>query len=131
MFPDAQDIINRVEQKALKKAGEGVLRFFLNTFTKEGFYDNGEFIPWAQRKNLMNKKPILYKTGDLKKAFHIEYSKSEFKIFNTKEYSKYHNEGTEHLPKRPIIYDDKKVSEIINKAVEEELDKIFNNLPKK
>jgi hypothetical protein len=126
MLPNAQDIIKQVEQKALKKAGEGVLRFFLNTFTKEGFYNEGDFIPWVVRKDLKNKKPILYKTGDLKKAFHIEYSKSEFTISNTKDYSKYHNEGTDKMPKRPIIYDDVKVEEIIEKAVFEELDKIFN-----
>jgi phage gpG-like protein len=125
MLPSNTDIHNAIEQKALQKAGAGTLKFFLNNYTHQGYYEEGSFLPWKKRKDLKNEKPILYKSGDMKKSFHVEYGKGNFTVSNTKSYSKYHNEGTEHLPKRPILYDDVKIQKIIEDAVFFELDKLF------
>lgn len=126
MLPDASDIIRRVESKATQKAGKAVLKFFLDNYTNEGYYLNGTFTPWSRRRNPENKKPLLWDTGDMKKSFHIQFGTNSFKILNTAPYSKYHQGGTPNMDKRPILYDDKKIEEIIETIVDEEFNKIFN-----
>lgn len=124
-LPSNEEIINRIESKATKKAGDAVLLYFIKNFSNEGYVADSTFVRWKDRKDTKNKKPLLYDTGDMKKSFHLELGKGFFMISNTKEYSKYHQSGTEHMPKRQMLYTDKNIDKIIEDAVIAEFDKLF------
>lgn len=129
------DIKKQVEQfvdkQLTQRVGKKLLKFYIDNYTHEGFYDNGSFQKWAQRKDKKNTNPILYKTGTMKQSFHVEYPEDGvIQVSNTAEYAKYHQEGTTKMPARPILYDDEKVRELIEEETLNELNefitKIFN-----
>jgi phage gpG-like protein len=129
-LPNENEIKNVIETKVIRNVGQKVVQFFIKNYSKEGYFQNNTFVPWSQRKK-DTKKPLLYDTGDMKKSFTVAYPvKGEFTVSNTAEYSKYHQEGTDKMPKRPILYDDKQVEEIIEGAVFDELDKLFAKFKK-
>lgn len=118
-------IDGRVLQKVSKKVGKKVLKHFLDNYSKEGQDDkNGNFQRWADRKNKKNKKPLLVKSGRMKKSFNISFSKNGFEIENVAKYAKYHQYGTENLPEREMLYNSKEVGKIII----EEIDKVVLEL---
>lgn len=107
--------IKRVFRMTAKKMGGRAIKFYLESYSKEGKTDKG-FTPWAKRKDKNNKKPILVDTRTMKKSFHLSTDKASFKIENTAPYAIYHNEGIGQK-KREIIYE----SEKLNKEIEDEL----------
>jgi phage gpG-like protein len=117
---------DQISSLLIQKVGPKVLKFFLDAYSNEGYWENGKFRGWKPIKK-DHGDPVLYKSGKMKQSFDIEYVDNKtFNITNTAEYSSYHNNGTGKIPQRPIIYDDKKVDELIASEVEKELDKILN-----
>lgn len=92
------------------KIAKTAIKFFQKNYSKEGKMDKG-FTRWKVRKKETG-KPLLYKTGKMKKAFKITYKGADsFIIKNTANYSGFHNEGDGNLPKREILYDSEELWE--------------------
>ena len=123
-------ILNTINQKALQKSGEKVLYYLLNNYSKEGYSLNDNFTKWQPLKNPRPKpytdNPILYKTGNMKKSFRLTYDIASFTIDNEMYYSIYHQNGTDKMPARPILYEDSNIEKIIKDCVFDELDKMFS-----
>lgn len=118
MAIDFKKGLNRVFRQTAKRTGLIAMKFYLESYSKQGKTDN-TFQPWAKRKDKTNKKPILVDTRTMKKSFHLSTNNNNFKIENTADYAIYHNEGSGsgNLPKREILYE----SKTLNKEIEKEL----------
>lgn len=113
------DII-KIRNKMAKKA----VKFFQVNFTKQGKRDSG-FTRWKDRQVSTN-KPMLFDTGKMKKSFKIvNKSVDIFQIINTADYSGFHNEGTENLPKREILYESEELMGELNDIILDEVSKIL------
>ncbi len=125
---DAIDLIidykdKKVNDLITQRVGRVLLKFFIDTYSKESYYYNNNLTPWAARQNRNNPKPLLYDTGNMKSNFHIQYGVSKFTLINTVPYAVYHQEGTEYIPSRPILYADKKVIDLIKSTAVAEVTK--------
>jgi hypothetical protein len=81
--------------------------FFVASFDKQG-WDNGSVTPWAPRKGKVTNKPILVKTGALRRAVSASIRNTSFqsvKLVVALPYAKYLNEGTDRMPKRQFVGD--------------------------
>jgi phage gpG-like protein len=107
------------------KVTEHSMRFFLANYSKEGTDMNG-FVRWSKRKKDTGKR-ILYDTGNMKKSFKIvNQSSSKAKIINTADYSGFHQNGTDVMPARQIMYKSKTLDKEVEKLIIKEIDKIFS-----
>lgn len=127
-----QQIEHFINTILIRETGKGLLKFFLKTYSDEGYYNNNVFNKWRPRLHpqrlatpTITPNPILYLTGEMKKSFHLSYSNSEINIENTAPYSSFHNVGTSKMVARPFLYQDKKVDQIIDKIVISELNRFF------
>ena len=102
-FPDLQ-------RKLLVVAEVETENFNATNFANEGFFGDSGFVKWQERKEppkkkVKNNRPLLVKTGDLKRAATTALPMDDgiAFVFN-KEYMKAHNEGVQgRLPKRQFI----------------------------
>lgn len=116
---------NELSELLSQRVSKDVLKFFIDTYSKEGYYYNNNFQPWIPKQRY-DGKPTLYKSGHMKSNFMIDYpSRTSFVISNPTPYAIYHQEGLGHNPERPILYDDNKVREIMKESILTQLNKLF------
>lgn len=107
------------------RAGKKVLKVFEKNYDKQVFQgDNGRRKRWAKRKE-PDTDPILRDTGRMRKSFQFRSSAKGFEIKNTAPYAHYHQEGTDDMVARPIIYHSKTIDKIIEKEIFDSLDDLF------
>ena len=110
--------------KIRNKIAEKSVKFFLINYSKEGT-NKSNFTRWKDRKKDTGKK-ILFRSGDMKSSFHIKnINANKVQIMNTMSYSGYHQDGTDNLPQREILYQSDKLDNEIEDLIVKELDKIF------
>ena len=68
---------------------------------------------------------LLNKTGKLKNSFKTKIFNNSVQIFTDVEYAKYHNEGTEDIPRRQFLGDNNELKEVIKKEIDNYLKEIF------
>lgn len=108
------------------------MKFFLDTYSHQGYFKDGQFIKWEPRKN--DKRiddPILYKSGKLKSNFNVTYEDNTFRISNDTGYASYINFGTSKMVARPFLYDDIKVREIIKEEATKEMKRNIEDIIRK
>lgn len=67
---------------------------FKGNFRRQGLRTDGQSVDkWKKRKGKKNKRPILTKSGRLKRSFKIKPSLGLAKVVNNAPYAKAHNEG--------------------------------------
>lgn len=54
---------------------------------------------------------ILVYTGEMLNSFNYKVERNTFEIWTDNEYAKYHQEGTENIPARPMLFIDRKFIE--------------------
>ncbi len=94
-------LLRRGQKGMVRRLGELAVKHFNENFEKQGFVDGG-VDSWLPRKNNTDPgRPILIKTGRLKKATRISTSsKSQVRIVNKTPYAGKHNVGTAKIPQR-------------------------------
>lgn len=118
---NSEQVNKAIDELIVKKVAKKLLKFFLDSYSNEGYWKNGKFVGWKDRKRDTG-KPLLYSTGHMKQNFEIKYkSDTEFDLINNTSYASYHNLGTGKMPARPMLYDDKKVEEVIAKETDKAL----------
>ncbi|WP_046245018.1 hypothetical protein [Hymenobacter terrenus] len=106
-------------------AGRQSLKFFLDNFDRQGSMEGERFVPWKQRKYQVNHK-LLNKTGHLRAGFQLKSQGSKgFTITNDVPYAQYQNEGTKHLPKRPVLYASKGLEKQLTSQITTALKGLF------
>lgn len=114
--------------------GREAVSHFKKGFQKgvEGFTDKG-LVKWQEVKRRINprrpdraaaERPILTgETGDLGRSIEYEIAGDKAIIYSDVSYARYHNEGTEKMPKRQFIGEsealDKKIMRKTNKKIED------------
>jgi phage gpG-like protein len=107
--------------------------FFADTFNKQGFTD-GSLQKWKERKNDTKKRDsgraILVKSGNLRKAVANSIRSATFDnirlvVDGKFSYGKYHNEGTDKLPKREFMGDSKTLRKMQKGKLKKMIDKIW------
>lgn len=117
-------VFNVLKPELPKLVAQHILLFFRTNYNKEGWTDSG-FTPWQQRKYTVNRK-LLVKTGTMRDGMQIAAdSFTKIVITNDVPYFEYHNNGTDHLPKRPMIYDSATLDKEVEQIIEANLMKLF------
>ena len=65
-------------------------------------------------------------TGNLGRSIHYTAHSASVTVYSDVPYAPYHNEGTSKLPQRRFLGDSKQVRKEVERAIREELSKIFN-----
>lgn len=116
---------NRLVRDAMVAAGRYSLRFFLANFDRGGSLRNERFVPWKKRKYQVN-HALLHETGALRAGFKLQSKGPKgFTITNDVPYAAYHNEGTDHLPQRPLLYESKKLEAQLTARMTVALNNLF------
>jgi phage gpG-like protein len=91
---------------------------FKENFREEGFI-NDYLEKWSPRKKADQGRAILVKSGRLKRGIRTIRGTSfnEVKIANDVPYAKYHNEGTDKLPRRKFIANSNSLNRKIKRAI--------------
>jgi hypothetical protein len=99
--------------------------FFLNNWSRQGFYDTS-LTPWARRRgNREPKRPILFLTGRLKRGTKIvDQMFGKITIANDVPYAYEHNEGVNQT-KRQFMGNSAKLEGQIEKMIEKSVSKIL------
>lgn len=116
---------NKLKPELPKRLAQHMLLFYRTNYNKEGYMTERTFIPWKERKFKVNRK-LLVKSGDMRDGMYVVAQDfSNIKIGNDTEYFDYHNEGTDHIPARPMIYESDQLEDEIEKIIEENIWKLF------
>lgn len=104
-FRDKIKKISIAKQAALERMGNNAVQYFkVDTFDKASF--DGD--KWKERKSPDSSRQMLVKTGRMRQDIRItERGLSHRRVGTTVPYAKFHNEGTDRLPKRKFIGDSK------------------------
>ncbi|SDE76709.1 phage morphogenesis protein [Riemerella columbipharyngis] len=108
-------------RKTTDRKGRDLTRYRTNRRGKQG-----ELTKFG-RENLNRAILVGHNTGGdkLKNSFRVR-RENQAVIFSTyKEYARYHNEGTEHLPKRQFMGESKHLTERITNKIDETIKKLF------
>jgi phage gpG-like protein len=114
-----------------KKVASDIRIYFLGSFKKQGW--DGQKWKEVKRREKENqtkkdKKPILIQSGTLRRAVNESVRKEtwdEIRLGIDVEYAKYHNEGTDKIPKRQFMGSSKELDEKIKKRIEREIKKVI------
>jgi phage gpG-like protein len=113
-----------VKPELPKKVAQHILLFFKANYNKEGYNDKS-FTPWKKRKYTVNRK-LLVKTGALRDGLYVKAETfDKISITNDVEYFEYHNNGTDTLPERPIIYESTELDKEVEMIIEQHIWKLF------
>lgn len=122
------NIPKKVEAKFIeliaRRSSRLIMRYFLLNYSKQGSEADNQFVAWRERKDKKNKNPLLVKSGDMKSSFKTSVRNNGFLIENLQPYFQYHQEGTEHIPQREMLYHNEHTDKIITK----EIDLVITNL---
>lgn len=140
----AKDFVNRLKAfSSLNRTlptivGNHAKNFFVKSFKNQGFEYNG-IKKWQARKGEIgvgglarvkkksdSSRAILVKTGNLRNSIRVESANMRrIKIVSDVDYGKYHNDGTNKLPKRQFIGESetlkRELTDIITKNVKKAL----------
>lgn len=132
MRSNAKKVIGNIEKK-LKAAindapmvlGNTGTRLFMKNFERQGYGDDDTRKPWKPRKKETRKtkgKKILVGTGQLRRAVanSLRQANSKRIVWNVRiAYGLYHNDGTEHLPRRRFMASDYFLKKSLRKKYEQ------------
>lgn len=109
-FKQKAEMFNRLIYPMAKRIGEFAVAHTKNdVFPSESWDGNS----WKRKKN-PDGKPLLVKTGAMKKSIRVlQVNRDIVKWGTTVDYAGYHNEGTNKLPKRKFIGIDKGIFNFI------------------
>lgn len=108
----------RANASIAKRVGRTYMKFF----DKQTEENKG---PWKPRKD-NQPHPLLRKTGRMRSGFQFRSNSKGFSIKNNVDYSGYHEEGTEFMPRRSAL--NPEVSKKIDKIVEDEIDNMLKKI---
>jgi phage gpG-like protein len=94
-LPDFGQMADEVMNNLAKDVANQALKFFQDSFEKEGFTDIN-FIPWVQRLSTESDHPLLNDTGTLKNSLHISQQtpdRIEIETDQALPYAEIHNTG--------------------------------------
>ncbi|GAB3194679.1 phage gpG-like protein [Pontibacter aydingkolensis] len=112
------------KREVTTKVAQHSLLFFKVQFQKQGTDKDG-FVKWKERKLKVNRK-MLVETGYLRDSMKITSQRFErVKIAITAPYAEYHQNGTDTLPQREMVYESNKLNKQVESIIKKELDKIF------
>lgn len=130
MNNEAQKIARQIEsfermnKEALAKIGDITKAFFIESFDKQGFTDEG-FDGWEPDKNGKTEK-ILVKSGRLKGSIKVEsITQDEVKVTSDVPYARYVNEGTRRMPKREFMGHSAVLDEKVKKIIDNDVKQAF------
>jgi len=123
-FNDISSGFKSFEKKAPRKYGKIAVNFFKMNFSKQGF-QNASLERWRPNKR-QSSNQILVKTGQLKNSIKLGRTKLDnIEVISDTTYGVYHNEGTDKIPKREFIGNSIELERILTKAIEKDINKIF------
>jgi phage gpG-like protein len=124
----ASDIPNNVWNDLNQTLSILLLKNYKSFWQNEQYKDaNGKVVKWQElsldyAKYKAKKFPsqtILRQTGEMQNSFEIKYEPTQFKIYSENALASYHQEGSETLPQRPLLW---KEDEVIKKEIEKYLE---------
>jgi len=134
-----ENIVAKLEKAKVdlpKLVASDIRNYFVNSFKRQGF--DGQKWQEVKRREKENqtakdKKPILIQTGRLRRSVNESIRKTtweEIVLGIDTPYAKYHNEGTDRIPKRQFMGDSKELQTKIQARIEKEIKKIIKTQSK-
>lgn len=134
-----ENIVAKLEKAKVdlpKLVASDIRNYFVNSFKRQGF--DGQKWQEVKRREKENqtakdKKPILIQTGRLRRSVNESIRKTtwqEIVLGIDTPYAKYHNEGTDRIPKRQFMGDSKELQTKIEARIEKEIKKIIKTQSK-
>ena len=124
----------RAQQTALKAIGTYVSSDATRAFRDASLRPS----PWAPRKDGKATHPLLIKSGSLRQSVRHRLEGADTVVVGSdKEYARYHQEGTKHMPARPFFPVDEhgqimptvmqQITHKVQEAYAAEIRKVFGN----
>lgn len=102
-------------------------QFVDQNFAEGGFY-NTAFKKWKDRKNGDKSRPVLVKSGDLRRAATDARRKGDgVEVRINLPYAQAHNEGTSKLPKRQFIGNSSVLQDLIERRIKMRITQFLTN----
>ena len=109
----------------VEESQEESIKFFKKSFDPPAGFTDDTLIRWKRRK-IAKPWSIMNKTGRLKNSIKkMGRNKWSFTIGSDVSYAKYHNEGTDRLPKRQFIGNSKKLIKLLERNLYKKIYRIF------
>jgi hypothetical protein len=115
---------NFQKEQLMKELAENARDFFVNKFDQEEWQKD----KWQEAKD--GHHPLLVKTGKLRSDLQNsikDVTPDGYTIEVDNPYGVYHNEGTEHLPKRQFIGEDGELSKEQEQIIKTHVNRIFKH----
>jgi phage gpG-like protein len=129
-----ENIVKKLDKAKVdlpKLVASDIRNYFVNSFRRQGF--DGQKWQEVKRREKENqtakdKKPILIQTGRLRRSVNESIRKTtwdEIVLGIDTPYAKYHNEGTDKIPKRQFMGQSKELDEKVKNRIEKTIKKII------